>query len=90
MWKEYADLLKSEIADMKNIGGKEAGTITASCFLHKFAQETPWVHLDIAGTAWTEKDRPYRTKGPTAVPLRLLVDLIRNWSPLTGAGRPAA
>jgi leucyl aminopeptidase len=82
MWKEYNDMLRSDIADMKNIGGREAGTITAACFLGRFAGETPWVHLDIAGTAWTEKDKPYRPKGPTATPVRAIVELLRTWQDL--------
>jgi leucyl aminopeptidase len=85
IWKEYNELLRSDIADMKNIGGREAGTITAACFLNRFVGDTPWVHLDIAGTAWTEKEKPYRPKGPTAVPVRLVVDLVRNWQPLANA-----
>jgi leucyl aminopeptidase len=82
LWKEYNELLRSDIADMKNIGGREAGTITAACFLQRFAGDTPWVHLDIAGTAWTEKDKPYRPKGPTAMPVRAIVELLRNWKDL--------
>ena len=82
MWKEYNDLLRSDIADMKNIGGREAGTITAACFLGRFAGETPWVHLDIAGTAWTEKDKPYRPKGPTGMPVRAVVEMLRTWQDL--------
>jgi leucyl aminopeptidase len=82
LWKEYNELLRSDIADMKNIGGREAGTITAACYLARFVGETPWVHLDIAGTGWTEKEKPYRPKGPTAVPVRMVVELIRNWQEL--------
>jgi leucyl aminopeptidase len=82
LWKEYNDLLRSDIADMKNIGGREAGTITAACFLQRFAGDTPWVHLDIAGTAWTEKEKPYRPKGPTAMPVRAIVELLRTWTDL--------
>jgi leucyl aminopeptidase len=79
LWKEYNELLRSDIADMKNIGGREAGTITAACFLQRFAGDTPWVHLDIAGTAWTEKEKPYRPKGPTGVPVRMIIDALQNW-----------
>ncbi len=79
LWKEYNELLRSDIADMKNIGGREAGTITAACFLQRFAGDTPWCHLDIAGTAWTEKEKPYRPKGPTGVPVRMVLDTIQNW-----------
>jgi leucyl aminopeptidase len=83
LWKEYNELLKSDIADMKNIGGREAGTITAACFLQRFTDNTPWVHLDIAGTAWTEREKPYRPKGPTGVPVRMVVDVLRNWEPVS-------
>ena len=79
LWKEYNELLRSDIADMKNIGGREAGTITAACFLQRFAGDTPWCHLDIAGTAWTEKEKPYRPKGPTGTPVRMVVDTLINW-----------
>jgi leucyl aminopeptidase len=82
MWKEYNELLRSDIADMKNIGGREAGTITAACFLGRFAGETPWVHLDIAGTAWTEKEKPYRPKGATGIPVRAIVEVLRTWEDL--------
>ncbi|MDB5099132.1 MAG: leucyl aminopeptidase [Cyanobacteria bacterium RYN_339] len=83
LWKEYNELLKSDIADMKNIGGREAGTITAACFLNRFTDNTPWVHLDIAGTAWTEREKPYRPKGPTGVPVRMVVELLSNWEPVS-------
>jgi len=82
LWKEYNELLRSDIADMKNIGGREAGTITAACFLQRFTEGTPWCHLDIAGTAWTEKDKPYRPKGPTGYPVRAVVEVLRHWQPL--------
>jgi leucyl aminopeptidase len=82
LWKEYNEMLRSDIADMKNIGGREAGTITAACFLNRYAGDTPWCHLDIAGTAWTEKEKPYRPKGPTGVPVRLVVDMLRTWETL--------
>ena len=52
LWDEYQDLLKSNFADMANIGGRAAGTITAACFLSRFTKKYPWAHLDIAGTAW--------------------------------------
>jgi leucyl aminopeptidase len=85
LWKEYNDMLKSEIADMKNIGGREAGTISAACFLARFVDDTPWIHLDIAGTAWTEKEKPYRPKGPTAAPVRMVVEMLENFVELTPA-----
>ncbi len=76
---EYGEQLKSDIADVKNIGGRPAGTITAAMFLKKFVKDVPWAHLDIAGTAWSEKARPYCPKGATGVGVRLLTQLIRDW-----------
>jgi len=70
---EYRDQLKSDVADLKNIGGAEAGAITAGYFLKEFAGDTPWVHLDIAGVAWMEKEKMGYLPGPTGVPVRLLV-----------------
>jgi len=78
LWEEYGELMKSDIADLKNAGGPEAGTITAGWFLKNFAEKTRWVHLDIAGTAWTDKDRPYQPKGATGVGVRLLVEYLRE------------
>lgn len=71
-WDEYADLLRSENADLKNVGGPHAGTITAGKFLQHFT-DYPWIHLDIAGPAYLDKKDGYRTAGATAVGLRLLV-----------------
>jgi len=68
LWEEYQELLKSNFADMANIGGKDAGTITAACFLSRFAENFRWAHLDIAGTAW----RTGQTKGATGRPVPLL------------------
>lgn len=82
LWEEYYELIKSDIADIKNVGGSWGGTITAACFLAKFVDETPWVHLDIAGTAMAEKDGPYILKGGTGVGVRLMVQLLRDWTPL--------
>jgi leucyl aminopeptidase len=79
---EYTKQLKSEVADLKNIGGKAAGTITAAAFLQEFVEETPWVHLDIAGTAWEFTEKSYIPKGPSGVGARTLIDLIRTWTPL--------
>jgi leucyl aminopeptidase len=72
LWEEYATQIKSEIADVKNTGGRPAGTITAAAFLQKFAADFTWAHLDIAGTAWEEKGRHYLPKGGTGVGVRLL------------------
>jgi len=76
-WDEYADLLKSEIADLKNIGGRVAGAITAGKFLCHFT-DYPWIHLDIAGPAFLDKRDSYRTAGGTGVGVRLLFDFVRE------------
>ncbi|HXI61697.1 MAG TPA: leucyl aminopeptidase [Pyrinomonadaceae bacterium] len=75
---EYTKQIKSDIADIKNVGGKKAGTITAAAFLKEFAEDTPWAHLDIAGTAWGDPATPYRSKGPTGVAVRTLVEFIER------------
>src|ERR1700735_168856 len=64
---EYKDLLKSAFADLGNIGGRYGGAISAAWFLREFVGETPWVHLDIAGTAWLDESKPYMAKGPTGI-----------------------
>ncbi len=74
--KEYREQIKSEIADIKNIGGRKAGTITGAYFIREFVEDTPWVHLDIAGTAWNESNKPYLAVGPTGVCVRTLVNLV--------------
>jgi len=61
------------------VGGRPAGTITGAAFISKFVNDTPWAHLDIAGTAWTEKERSYLAKGATAHGVRLLVQMLRDW-----------
>ncbi|TAK08674.1 MAG: leucyl aminopeptidase [Candidatus Manganitrophaceae bacterium] len=79
LWEEYYDQIKSEIADLKNTGGRPGGSITAALFLKQFVGETPWVHLDIAGTSWNgERPRPYVPKGSTGTGLRLLVQYLTN------------
>jgi leucyl aminopeptidase len=76
--KEYTNQIKSDIADIKNVGGKKAGTITAAAFLKEFSEETPWAHLDIAGTAWGDPATPFRSKGPTGVAVRTLIEFIER------------
>jgi leucyl aminopeptidase len=78
MDEDYRDLIKSDIADIKNTGGRYAGTITAAYFLREFAESTPWVHLDIAGTAWENEKKPHMAKGPTGVGIRTLINFICN------------
>jgi leucyl aminopeptidase len=73
--EEYKELLKSPIADFPNIGSRWGGSITAAMFLKQFADPTPWAHLDIAGTAWLEQDKPYMPKGPTGMAARTFVEL---------------
>ena len=77
LWDDYDQLLKSDVADIKNSGGRAAGTITGAAFLKAFAGEKPWAHLDIAGTAWEEKGRPGIPKGGSGVGVRLLIDFLR-------------
>lgn len=77
IWDEYGDMLKSEIADIKNLGGSEAGAITAAKFLEHFT-DYPWIHLDIAGPAFLTKKDNYRGIGATAVGVRLLFDFFKN------------
>ena len=81
LWDEYRDMLKSEIADVKNSAGRGAGTIAGGWFLREFVEGYPWAHLDIAGTAYTDSETPYQTKGPTAVGVRLFSEFV-----LTRAG----
>ena len=76
MWDEYRELIKSQIADVKNSGGRPAGSITAGWFLREFVEGFPWAHLDIAGTAYSDRDKPTRVKGPTGSGVRLLSDFV--------------
>jgi len=78
LWDEYRELLDSNIADIKNSGGRPAGTITAAWFLKEFVGATPWAHLDIAGTAYGDNPPPYLRKGPTGVPTRLFIEWVRS------------
>jgi leucyl aminopeptidase len=71
--------LKSAFADLPNVGGRWGGAITAAMFLKEFAENTPWVHLDIAGTAWIDEAKPYTAKGPSGVPVRTLIRLAMDW-----------
>ncbi len=78
MWQEYGDMIKSDFADLKNIGGKYAGTITAGKFLEVFVGDYPWCHLDIAGVAWRESPAYYAKSGATGTGVRLIVRYLRN------------
>ena len=83
MWQlpsfdEYKELIKSDIADLKNSGGRFAGTITAGLFIEAFVQDKPWLHLDIAGTAWTSKNSSLGVKGGTGAPVHTLYELVKR------------
>jgi leucyl aminopeptidase len=78
LWDEYRELIDSNIADMKNSGGRAAGSITGGWFLKEFAGDMPWVHLDIAGTAYKDDAAPYLRKGATGVPTRLFIEWVRT------------
>ncbi len=85
MWRlplddEYKENLKSNIADMVNAGSRWGGAIFAAMFLKEFAEDTPWIHLDIAGTAWMEDNKPWIAKGPSGIALRSLVEFVKGWS----------
>ena len=85
MWRlplddEYKEQIRSSIADIMNSGGRWGGAVTAAMFLKEFAEETPWIHLDIAGTAWTEDQKPWIAKGPSGVALRSLVEFVKSFA----------
>ncbi|HEV2022943.1 MAG TPA: leucyl aminopeptidase [Terriglobales bacterium] len=84
MWRmplddEYREIIKSGIADIVNSGGRWGGAVTAAMFLKEFAEDTPWIHLDIAGVAWMEETKPWIAKGPTGVAVRSLVEFVRGF-----------
>jgi leucyl aminopeptidase len=76
---DYKELLKSAFADLANIGGRWGGAISAAWFLREFVDDTPWVHLDIAGTAWLDESKPFMAKGPSGVCVRTFVKLAMGW-----------
>jgi leucyl aminopeptidase len=78
VWDEFKDLIKSDVADIKNSGGRPAGAMTAAMFLREFAEGYPWVHLDIAGTAYSESDLVVLPKGPTGNPVGTFVEFVRG------------
>jgi leucyl aminopeptidase len=85
MWRmplddDYKEILKSAFADLPNIGNRWGGAITASMFLKEFVDTTPWVHLDIAGTAWLDEAKPFLAKGPSGLPVRTFVNLVTRWA----------
>jgi len=76
---EYYDMIRSDIGDIKNTGGRWGGAITAAEFLHAFAEDTPWIHLDIAGLAWIEEKKPFIAKGPSGVAVRSILEWVRSY-----------
>ncbi len=78
--EEYADLIRSDIGDIKNTGGRYGGASTAAEFLHTFTEDTPWIHLDIAGLAWNDENKPFIAKGPTGVAVRSILEWARSFS----------
>ena len=76
LWEEYFEQLRSDVADVRNIGGRGGGMITAALFLSKFVGDCPWIHLDIASTDWSERERAYLPKGPTGIGTRLLIQFL--------------
>jgi len=77
--EEYAEQIKSDIADIKNTGGRGGGASTAAEFLHVFAEDTPWIHLDIAGMAWIDDARSYIAKGPSGFAVRSILEWVRSY-----------
>jgi leucyl aminopeptidase len=80
LYDDYSAAMKSDIADLKNTGGRPAGTCTAAAFLKAFVDKTPWIHLDIAGTAYLDGESAWQAKGPTGTPVRALVSLVEQLS----------
>ena len=78
LWDEYAEALKTPYADFKNVGDGAAGTITAAAFLKPYVKNVPWVHLDVAGTAWNDKEGGFLPVGPTGTPVRLLLSFLEE------------
>ena len=83
MWRmpldaEYFEMIRSNIADIMNTGGRWGGAITAAMFLKEFVEDTPWLHLDIAGTAWLEDNKSWIAKGPSGIAVRSLIELARQ------------
>ncbi len=77
LWAEYREQIDSPVSDVKNTGGRPAGSITAGWFLREFAGDVPWAHLDVAGTAWRDDAAPYLRKGATGVPTRIFIEWVR-------------
>jgi leucyl aminopeptidase len=78
LFNEYKEYIKSDTADLKNTGGRTGSLVTSGYFLYEFAEKTPWVHLDIASTAWVDKDKPYIPKGATGIGVRLILNFLKE------------
>ncbi|MEA2719417.1 MAG: leucyl aminopeptidase [Candidatus Eremiobacteraeota bacterium] len=94
LYPDYEQQIKSDIADLKNTGGRAAGAETAGAFLKAFVGDTPWIHLDVAGTAYLDSESPFMAKGPTGTPVRAFVhiveDLAKNGTPTNGVAKTTA
>jgi leucyl aminopeptidase len=80
LYEEFSSTVKSEIADLRNSAGRQASSLTAAAFLKEFVDDTPWIHLDIAGTAYTDRESSYLAKGPTGTPVRAFVALAEDFA----------
>jgi leucyl aminopeptidase len=78
LFEEYKEYIKGDVSDLKNTGGRSGSLISSAYFLYEFADDTPWVHLDIAGTAWVDKEKPYMPKGASGIGVRLILNLIKE------------
>jgi leucyl aminopeptidase len=91
LYSDYDQQIKSDIADLKNTGGRAAGAETAGTFLKHFVAETPWIHLDVAGTAYLDGESSYMAKGPTGTPVRAFVSIVedfaKNGAPSNGVAK---
>ncbi|MEO8071186.1 MAG: aminopeptidase, partial [Acidobacteriota bacterium] len=81
IFDEAKEQLRSEIADLANVGGRPGGACTAAAFIKEFSGDLPWAHLDIAGTAWSETKKPYQSKGATSAGMRTLIEIGMNGAP---------
>lgn len=77
---DYREQIRSNIADIMNTGGRYAGAVTAAMFLKEFVEDKPWIHLDIAGTAWVEENKPFIAKGPSGIAVRSLIEFVRGFA----------
>ncbi len=76
---EYREQIRSHIADLQNTGGRYGGSVTAAMFLKEFVGDTPWIHLDIAGTAWNDDAKPHMSKGPSGIAVRSITEWVRQY-----------